>query len=152
MLAHTHSLSRSLTHTIDDVVSSRVDFVNGLVDSFSESDSERGPSSIGDTQNFVEDLLRSSETDSDSSGGAVGFVHDLVLNLTEKIVMIQVTIVTMRSISLRHMKIRIQPRRKKWKLRILSTIMHPSLTLLVGRQLCILLSQTIFLTLQLISC
>ena len=60
-----------------------MDFVNGLVDSFSESDSERGDGgsfSVGDTPNFVEDLLRLSETDSDSEGDAVGFVHDLVLS------------------------------------------------------------------------
>ena len=43
-----------------------MDFVDGLVDSFSESDSEHGDGgsfSVGDTLNFVEDLLCLSETD-----------------------------------------------------------------------------------------
>ena len=50
----------TLTRTIDDVKSSRMDFVNGLVNMFCESDSESGdggPSSIGDAQSFVEVLV-----------------------------------------------------------------------------------------------
>ena len=57
-----------MTTTESQTCSSITDFVNGLIHSFSESDSEDGggdPSSAGDTADF-ENLMHLTETDRDS--------------------------------------------------------------------------------------
>ena len=59
--------------------SSTIDFVNGLVHSFSESDSEGGDGT--DTANFIEDLMRLTDVDSDSESDTVDFIQDLMMNL-----------------------------------------------------------------------
>ena len=58
-------------------------FVNGLIHSFSESDSEDGegdPSLAGDTADFVENLMHLTETDDDSETETVDFIQQLVLS------------------------------------------------------------------------
>ena len=72
-----------MTTTESQTCSSTTDFVNGLIHSFSESDSEDGggdPSSAGDTADFVENLMHSTETDSDSESETVEFIQQLVLS------------------------------------------------------------------------